>query len=259
MDNLHNHKIFSQFEILRTIVLSSSEGDKPTTISEAALKEAGKLVGLTAGSLILWDDSGKPVLTVGFSAIDSEKEALKELEDDVFEKLRLNKKLVSAYLKFGGDKPLSGFTHPIRKGEHIFGAVSGIQSGTGSLAQDDLFLEALAAALSVSFAAGGMIKEGIEVDKTVRKERLKAIRETAATVNHEINNPLTAVLGNVQLLLMKEDELSGDFIRKLKVVEESALRIRDVTQKLMNLTNDSVTEYIPGSQMIDLYDPDKEE
>ena len=71
-------------------------------------------------------------------------------------------------------------------------------------------------------------------------------------MNHEINNPLTAVLGNIQLLLMRGENLDDETIRKLKVVEESAIRIKEVTQKLMNISNDNVTEYTSGSKMIDL-------
>jgi len=259
MGSQYNHKSFRQFEVLRNIALSSTSGEKPSETAEAALKEAAGLVGLNAGSLIMWDDSDSPILTVSFASGASEKEALNQMEEEVFERLRKNRKLVSAYLTFGGEKPLSGFTLPIRKGDKIFGAVTGIQSGRDSLAREDLFLDSLAAALSVTFAAAGLFEDRVDKEKTIKQERLKAIRETAATVNHEINNPLTAVLGNVQLLLMRGDDLGPDFARKLKIVEESALRIKDVTQKLMNLTSDDITEYMPGSQMIDISDSDKTE
>ncbi len=254
-----NHKIYRQFEILRNIAVSAVTGDAPSETANSALREAGRLVGLTAGSLIIWDDSGTTVLNVSFADSAKESEALKEIETEVFENLRKNRKMVSAYLTFGGEKPLSGFTLPIRISDRILGAVAGIQPMMGSLAREDMFLDALASALSVSFAAAGLFENKKEKQNMVRQERLKAIRETAATVNHEINNPLTAVLGNVQLLLMRSNELGPEFSRKLRIVEESALRIRDVTRKLMNLTGDSVTEYISGSQMIDLNDSENAE
>jgi signal transduction histidine kinase len=147
---------------------------------------------------------------------------------------------------------LATFTHPIRIGGRIFGAVIGIQAGSGTLVRDDIFLEALAASLSVSIVAGGAAPPSKEAVDEVKKERLNAIIETAATVNHEINNPLTAVLGNVQLLLMRGGELDEEIVRKLKIVEESAIRIKEVTQKLMNISSDNVIEYTSGSKMIDL-------
>ena len=259
MESHSNHKTFRQFEVLRNIAISSTSGEKPAETAEAALKDAAALVGLSAGSLIMWDDNDAPILTVSFTSDAREKEALNQMEEEVFDRLRKNRKLVSAYLTFGGEEPLSGFTLPIRKGDKIFGAVTGIQKGGTSLARDDLFLDALAAALSVSFAAAGLFEDKGDKERSIKQERLKAIRETAATVNHEINNPLTAVLGNVQLLLMRGDELGGDFTRKLRIVEESALRIKDVTQKLMNLTSDNIAEYLPGSQMIDISDTENSE
>lgn len=259
MKNQSEHTVFRQFEILRNIAISSVDGEKPGRTAEEALREAATLVGLEAASLLMWDDEGHPVLTVSFASDQAQKNALVDLQDDVFESLRRNNRMVSAYLTFGGESPLSGFTLPIRKGNRIFGAVAGLQPGRGSLAKEDLFLEALSATLSMTFAAAGLLDAKQDQEREIREERLKAIRETAATVNHEINNPLTAVLGNVQLLLMRSDELGGDFIRKLKIVEESALRIKDVTQKLMNLNSDRITEYTPGSQMIDLSDTEDQE
>jgi len=57
-------------------------------------------------------------------------------------------------------------------------------------------------------------------------------------------------------MLLKREGLSEDAIKKLKVIEESALRIKDVTQKLMNITRDKVTDYTEGVKMIDLTEED---
>ena len=80
------------------------------------------------------------------------------------------------------------------------------------------------------------------------------MRETTATLNHEINNPLTAVLGNVQLLLMKSDELSEDVIRRLQSIEEGSLRIRDVLSRMLKLQEAKATTYVDDTTMIDLQD-----
>ena len=88
------------------------------------------------------------------------------------------------------------------------------------------------------------------------KERLAAIVETAVTVNHEINNPLTAILGNVQLLLMHAENLDENTRQKLQVVEKSAFKIRDVTQRLLRITSVRSVEYVDGTNMLQL--PDEE-
>jgi nitrogen-specific signal transduction histidine kinase len=80
-----------------------------------------------------------------------------------------------------------------------------------------------------------------------------AITETAVAANHEINNPLFSVLGEAQLLLRKYKGEDEETLRRLRMIEESALRISCVTKKLANLADPVVKEY-PGitSHMIDI-------
>ncbi len=88
--------------------------------------------------------------------------------------------------------------------------------------------------------------------KLVKSERVAAINETAVTVNHEINNPLTAILGNTQLLLMAKDKLPEDAIAKLQTIEKSAIQIREATSKLMSIVEPVKTSYASGLDMIDI-------
>ena len=66
----------------------------------------------------------------------------------------------------------------------------------------------------------------------VAKYRLK-LEETAelvARIRHEINNPLTGVLGQAQLLL--REDLSERSRKRVKTIEDLALRLRDVVAQL---------------------------
>ena len=66
----------------------------------------------------------------------------------------------------------------------------------------------------------------------IAKYRLK-LEETAdlvARIRHEINNPLTGVLGQAQLLL--REELSERSRKRVKTIEDLALRLRDVVAQL---------------------------
>jgi PAS domain S-box-containing protein len=90
------------------------------------------------------------------------------------------------------------------------------------------------------------------VNKLVKSERLAAIGQIGVTVRHEINNPLTAVLGNAEFLLRREaDRLSADGQEALSDVAEGARRIREIVKKLRS-PEDRVTTYIDGTEMIDL-------
>ena len=66
----------------------------------------------------------------------------------------------------------------------------------------------------------------------IAKYRLK-LEQTAdlvARIRHEINNPLTGVLGQAQLLL--REDLSERSRKRVKTIEDLALRLRDVVAQL---------------------------
>ncbi|HDL04309.1 MAG TPA: hypothetical protein ENH25_09280 [candidate division Zixibacteria bacterium] len=245
----------NQFEIMREIALSASAGDKPAVTADLALRKTAALIGLTAGTMILWDDRFNPILTVTFAENDIQQKLLAELEDDIYMNLRKNRQLLSAYVSFGGEQPISSFTLPVKKGGKILGAVVGLQAGVGSLVKEDKFLETLAAALSVSVMAAGL-------DDVIEDEKLKAVMATATTVNHRINNPLQAILGIVQLfprqrpeLEKPDDQLSENdrmLKAKLKDIEEAAVKIMQITHQLMRIDKVELTDYIDGTKMLRL-------
>ncbi len=60
--------------------------------------------------------------------------------------------------------------------------------------------------------------------------KLDEMSELVARVRHEINNPLTGVLGQAQLLL--REELSDKARKRAQTIEELAIRLRDVVAQL---------------------------
>jgi signal transduction histidine kinase len=76
-----------------------------------------------------------------------------------------------------------------------------------------------------------------------RDEPARVTAELAARVRHEINNPLTGLIGQAQLLL-RDDTLSEGARRRVEVIEQLAKRIRDAVAELRvvrNPTGGSVT------------------
>lgn len=51
-----------------------------------------------------------------------------------------------------------------------------------------------------------------------------------SALRHELNNPLTAVLGFVQLLLRRED-LPPDAMDKVRKIHEHGIRVRDLLRR----------------------------
>ena len=63
--------------------------------------------------------------------------------------------------------------------------------------------------------------------------RLNEVAELIARVRHEINNPLTGVLGQAQLLL--REELTEKARKRAETIEELAIRIRDIVALLRQI------------------------
>lgn len=84
-----------------------------------------------------------------------------------------------------------------------------------------------------------------------RSRWLAGIGETTIAIEHEINNPLSALLGHAELLLM-DDGLSIEQTESLRIIQEQAARIADVVRRLARLKNPQSVEYLAGSRMLDL-------
>ena len=63
--------------------------------------------------------------------------------------------------------------------------------------------------------------------------RLSEFARLAARARHEINNPLTGLLGQAQLLL--REELSDTARRRVQTIEQLAGRIRDTVASLREI------------------------
>jgi signal transduction histidine kinase len=51
---------------------------------------------------------------------------------------------------------------------------------------------------------------------------------------HEVNNPLTGILGNTELLLARRDQLPPAAVERLKTIAELAVRLRETVRRLSN-------------------------
>jgi signal transduction histidine kinase len=88
-----------------------------------------------------------------------------------------------------------------------------------------------------SRAEGGTSAQGEEqqLRRAVaeREARLAEFADLAARVRHEINNPLTGLIGQAQLLL--REELSDGARRRVMTIEQLANRIRDTVASLREI------------------------
>ena len=86
----------------------------------------------------------------------------------------------------------------------------------------------------------------VEAMRLVRQaERAAAKNENHATLGrymlemkHPINNALTSVLGNAELLLLEPGQLSSQSLAQIKTIHNMALRINEIMQRFSSLASE---------------------
>jgi len=87
-------------------------------------------------------------------------------------------------------------------------------------------------------------------DAVARLGWLAGVGETALALQHEINNPLGALLINAELL--SETPISAEHMDLLNGIVSSARRIGEVVKRVSQLEDPRAVEYITGKRMVDL-------
>jgi len=146
---------------------------------------------------------------------------------------------------------------PLSTKDRVIGAIEVIDPDASKFTEDDLrLLEALAphAAVAIDNAS---LHESLRAqmeelertqDQLLQAEKLSAIGQLVAGVAHELNNPLTAIVGYSQLLLetCEDEQICEDLTR----IEREAQRSARIVQNLLSFARQSKMEKHP----IDLRD-----
>lgn len=86
----------------------------------------------------------------------------------------------------------------------------------------------------------------------VQAERLAAIGQVGIAMRHEINNPLTTVIGNTELLLERYESGGSDLKKRLELILENSIRIAEILKRLQDIKRDRTVDYMQGVKMTDL-------
>jgi sigma-B regulation protein RsbU (phosphoserine phosphatase) len=130
-----------------------------------------------------------------------------------------------------------------------------LDSGVDDYLSKPLGADALRARLAIAERRIALETKRREAEEELARARwLAGIGETTIALQHEINNPLAALLGSVSLLDMSNamERLSPEDRESLDVITKQARRIAEVVKRLSKLKNPRSVEYLRGSKMIDL-------
>lgn len=85
----------------------------------------------------------------------------------------------------------------------------------------------------------------------LQREKLQGVLEMAGAVCHELNQPIQAISGYSELMLMDLQEESPLY-EKIKAINEQVNKMGDITRKLMEITRYETEDYIGGTKIIDI-------
>lgn len=148
-----------------------------------------------------------------------------------------------------------GFTiaYPLRRDDRVWGLLL-VDTAAGTLNEDARsILEVLANQVAIAIEDCRLVEENVRLERTLaERERLATLGQMAATVAHEIKNPLSAIKSIAQV--MAEDEnVSHEYARDLSLIVGETDRLgQSVTQLLSFARRETPAELpLPANQLIE--------
>lgn len=131
----------------------------------------------------------------------------------------------------------------VRHKGNLIGAIRVANKKTGDFTEEDIHpLAILANNLSVALENAKLyedLKRQMKElqnaqEQLIQAAKLVAIGELASNVAHEINNPLTSILGYAELI--KEEKDIESIMKDVQVIESESLRARDIVHQLLEFS-----------------------
>ncbi len=135
--------------------------------------------------------------------------------------------LISGMAELGGHWPTIIISAPGRGDEALRYMRSGIYD---YIVKDSEYLSSLPKAAQRALDLSYIFDEKRNIVETnIEQEWRREISKITQIFNHEVNDPLMTIVGNIQLLLSKEEIDTEGLREKLETIEDAARRIARVT------------------------------
>jgi signal transduction histidine kinase len=76
------------------------------------------------------------------------------------------------------------------------------------------------------------------LSRAARSERDAVLGRYMVEMKHSVNNALTSILGNAELLLLEPGQLSAQSLQQIKTVHSMSLRINEIMQRFSSLASE---------------------
>jgi len=141
-----------------------------------------------------------------------------------------------------------------QRGEELRVANLGLLKREGDMAAKNLELQNLNSRLQSLVNA---LEESNEKLKNVQaelleKEKMAAILELAGAAAHEMNQPLTVIIGNIDLLLSSGKMDEAGWRKALEAINRAARDLADIVKKMAKIRRYETDSYVGNIRILDL-------
>mgnify|MGYP000866536876 CR=1 FL=1 len=249
-------------------------GSKPDEIYPTVLSMITKTVGCHSASLFIYSDETQRLDEA--ATVGRKVDLIETIDFDMGQGFSawVAKQRRSVLIPRIRENRPDGFRSfvsvPLVSGDMLIGVMNLGHNEPDSITEDHMnFLEIVAGELADSierarYEAALVEKNAALVDaqEEIQKqhqqildmEKFRVLGQMAASINHEINNPLTTIMGNVDLLLISYPDIDPFIRKKLSTILSEANRIAEITRKIRSFKKIVIGDYLPrfGETMIDL-------
>ncbi len=140
---------------------------------------------------------------------------------------------------------------------HFFGLIAASSPAESrSLSKNEIsLLTAFSEQAAVALENAQLYRDVIKArEKLVKQEKKTLLGQIAVSLNHEINNPLSIISMEAQLLQQRAANKEGKMEARLHNIENNIERIKTILETIssLNIEEHIATDYINGKQMLNL-------